>query len=105
MGISNHECSNVHIGTGKSHSDMDEHRLLHNCFMPDMYKDEYLKKNQILDMTTCISEYYLGLYPQFSIYSDNTGKNYRLTKNIFVTIMTIVFSEHHKQKLRCKPTY
>jgi len=45
MGISNHECSNVYIGTGKSRPDMDEHRLLHNCFMPNMYKDEYLKKS------------------------------------------------------------
>ncbi len=46
MGISINECLDVHIGMGDSHSDMDEHRLLHDCFMPDMYKDEYLKKTK-----------------------------------------------------------
>ncbi len=25
---------------------MDEHWLLHDCFMLDMYKDEYLKKTK-----------------------------------------------------------
>jgi hypothetical protein len=31
----------MHTGTGNSHPDMDEHRLLHDRFMSDMYKDEY----------------------------------------------------------------
>jgi hypothetical protein len=42
--ISIHECLDVHIGTGNSHAGMDEHRLLHDRFMPNMYKDEYLKE-------------------------------------------------------------
>jgi hypothetical protein len=29
---------------GNSCPNMDEHQLLHDCFMLDMYKDEYLKK-------------------------------------------------------------
>ncbi len=45
-GISIHECLDVHIGTGISRSDMDEHQLLHDHFMLDMYKDEYLKKTK-----------------------------------------------------------
>jgi hypothetical protein len=73
MGISIHECPDVHIGMGNSSPNMDEHRLLYDHFMPDMYKDEYLKKTNILDMTTCISGYYLGSYPEFSIYPGNTG--------------------------------
>ncbi len=36
LGIFIHECQDVHIGTGNSHPDMDEHRLLHDCFMLDM---------------------------------------------------------------------
>jgi hypothetical protein len=36
----------VHIGTGNSSSNMDEHRLLDDHFMVDMYKDEYLKKTK-----------------------------------------------------------
>jgi hypothetical protein len=54
---------------------MDEHLLLHDLFMPDMYKDEYLKKNQIPNMTACISGYYLSSYLEFSIYPGNTRKN------------------------------
>jgi hypothetical protein len=34
----------VHIGTGNFRLDMDEHQLLHDRFMSNMYKDEYLKK-------------------------------------------------------------
>jgi hypothetical protein len=45
-GISIHECPDVHISTGNSHLDMDEHWLLHDYFMLDMYKDEYLKKTR-----------------------------------------------------------
>jgi hypothetical protein len=45
-GISIHECPDVHISMGNSCPDMDEHRLLHDYFMLDMYKDEYLKKNK-----------------------------------------------------------
>ncbi len=44
--ISIHECPEVHIGMSNSRLDMDEHRLLHDCFMPDMYKDEYLKNTK-----------------------------------------------------------
>jgi hypothetical protein len=51
---------------------MDEHWLLHDYFMPDMYKDEYLEKN-IPNMTIWISKYYPGSYPEFSIYLGNTG--------------------------------
>jgi hypothetical protein len=47
-------------------------------------------------MITCISEYYPSLYPQFLIYLGNIGKNYIPTNNIFATIITIVFGEHHK---------
>ncbi len=36
----------MHNGTSNSRPDMDEHRLLHDCFMLDMYKDEYLKKKK-----------------------------------------------------------
>jgi hypothetical protein len=46
MGISIHECLDVHIGMGNSRLDMDEHWLLHERFMPDMYKDDYLKKTK-----------------------------------------------------------
>jgi hypothetical protein len=45
-GISIHKCLDVHTGTGNSRPDMDEHQLLHDHFMPDMYKDEYLKKTK-----------------------------------------------------------
>jgi len=45
-GISIHECLDVHIGTGNSHPDMNDNRLLHDSFMLDMYKDEYLKKTK-----------------------------------------------------------
>jgi hypothetical protein len=38
MGISIDECLDVHIGMGDSHSYMDEHWLLHDCFVLDMYK-------------------------------------------------------------------
>jgi hypothetical protein len=34
----------VHTGMGNSCSNTHEDRLLHECFMLDMYKDEYLKK-------------------------------------------------------------
>jgi hypothetical protein len=44
--ISIHECPDVHNGTSNSRPDMDEHQLLHDCFMPDMYKDEYLKNTK-----------------------------------------------------------
>jgi hypothetical protein len=54
---------------------MDENRLLHDRFMPDMYKDEYLRKNQIPNMIACISGYYPSSYLEFSIYPGNTGKN------------------------------
>jgi hypothetical protein len=43
-GISIHDYLDVHIGMGNSCPDMDEHQLLHDHFMLDMYKDEYLKK-------------------------------------------------------------
>jgi hypothetical protein len=46
MGISIHECLDVHIGMGNSRSDMDEHWLLHDRFMPDIYKDDYLRKTK-----------------------------------------------------------
>jgi hypothetical protein len=36
LGISIHECP-----------DLDEHWLLHDHFMPDMYKYEYLKKTKL----------------------------------------------------------
>jgi hypothetical protein len=62
----------VHIGTGNSHPDMNEHQLLHDSFMPDMYKDEYLEFF-FSNMTTCISGYYLGSYPEFFIYLGTTG--------------------------------
>ncbi len=42
--ISIHECLDVHTSMGNSCPNMDEHQLLHGRFMPDMYKDEYLKK-------------------------------------------------------------
>jgi hypothetical protein len=71
--ISIHECPDVHIGTGNSCPDMDEHQLLHDRFMLD--KDEYLRKS----MTTCISGYYPGSYPEFLIYPSNTGINHLLT--------------------------
>ncbi len=54
MGISIYECLNVHTGTGNSCPDLDEHQFFHDHFMMNMYNDEYLKKNQILDMTICI---------------------------------------------------
>jgi hypothetical protein len=69
--------------------------------MPNMYKDEYLKNTKFRIWHMHIS----GLYPQFSIYLGNTRKIYIPTNNIFATIMTNVFGEHHKQKLKCKPTY
>jgi hypothetical protein len=46
LSISIHECSDVHIGTSGSHLDMDEHWLLCDCFMPDMYKNKYLIKTK-----------------------------------------------------------
>jgi hypothetical protein len=73
--ISIHECPDVHTSMGNSCPNMDEHRLLHDCFMPDMYNDEYLKKNQIRNMTACISGYYPSSYLEFLIYPSNTGKN------------------------------
>ncbi len=45
-GIFIHECLDVHAGTSNSHPDMDEHQLLHDHFMPDMYKDEFLKETK-----------------------------------------------------------
>jgi len=60
---------------GNSCPNMDEHWLLHDCFTPDMYKDEYLKKNQIPNRTACISRYYPSSYLEFLIYPGNTGKN------------------------------
>jgi hypothetical protein len=72
-GISIHECLDVHIGMGNSHPDMDEHRLLHDRFMPNMCKDEYLKKTN--------SRYgYMhiwvlsGFISRISIHPGNTGK-------------------------------
>ncbi len=44
LGISIHDYPYVHIGTGNSCPDMDEHWLLHDRFMLGMYKDEYLGK-------------------------------------------------------------
>jgi len=46
LGTPIHECLDVHIVIGNSHPNMDEHRLLHDHFMPDMYKDEYLKRTK-----------------------------------------------------------
>jgi hypothetical protein len=46
LGIFIHECPDVHAGTSNFRPDMDEHRLLHDCFMPDMYKDEFLKETK-----------------------------------------------------------
>jgi hypothetical protein len=46
LGISIHECMDVHTDTSNSRLDMDEHKLLHDHFMLDMYKDEYLKKTK-----------------------------------------------------------
>jgi hypothetical protein len=43
LGISIQKCSDVHIGMGNSCPDMDEHWLLHDFFLPDMYKDEFSK--------------------------------------------------------------
>ncbi len=83
-GISIHECSDVHISTGNSRPDMDEHRLLHDYFMLDMYKDEYVKKKQILNTSTCRSGYYPGSY---LIYPGNTGLYL-----IFVDCFFLVFS-------------
>jgi hypothetical protein len=44
MGISIDECLDVHIGMGDSHSYMDEHWLLHDCFVLDMYKMNIWKR-------------------------------------------------------------
>ncbi len=63
-GISIHEWLDVHTGTSNSRPNMDEHQLLHDRFMLDIYKDEYLKK-QIMCMTICICGYYPGSYLDF----------------------------------------
>jgi hypothetical protein len=39
-----HECLDVHIGMGNSRSDMDEHCLLHDRFMPDTIRMIIWKK-------------------------------------------------------------
>jgi len=59
LGISICECPNVHISMGNFSPNMDEHQLLHD--------------RSKLDMTTCISEYYPGSYPEFLIYWGNIG--------------------------------
>jgi len=78
LGISIHDYPYVHIGTGNSCPDMDEHRLLHDRFMLGMYKDEYLKNNQILNTMTSIFGYHPNSYPKFLIYLSNIGLNFRL---------------------------
>jgi hypothetical protein len=88
--ISIHECLDVHIGMGNSCPNMDEHRLLHDCFMPDMYKDEYLEKNQISNTTTCISGYYPGSYSEFSIYPGNTGLYLISVDSLFLFFLQVV---------------
>jgi hypothetical protein len=60
-----HEHPDVHTSNHTSCPYMHEHWLLHEHIMPDTYKDGFVLKNQILDMTTCISEYYLGSYQDF----------------------------------------
>jgi hypothetical protein len=73
-----HEHPDVHTSNHTSCPYMYVHWLLHEHIMLDTYKDGFFfyKKNQILHMTTCISEYYLGSYLDLkNIYLDNTGKN------------------------------
>lgn len=71
-----HERPDVHTSNHTSCPYMYVHWLLHECIMLDTYKDGYFFKNQILDMTTCTSEYYLGSYLDLkNIYLGSTGKN------------------------------
>ncbi len=65
---------------------MDEHQLLHDCFMPDKEKDEYLKKTKFQIQLHA----YPGSYLKFSIYPSNTGLYLILVDYIFLQVVFTV---------------
>lgn len=55
------------------------------------------EKNQILDMITCISNYYPGSYRKFSIYMGNTGS---YPPNVDITILNKNWDAHDSSTSR-----